>query len=216
MDKLKLLSVVDRLEKLRDAAPDIDDEPEPEPPTEEQLFVAALEGADTPQRFLAVPHDLALDSRAKGWAGDPWCVVFLGKVGVGKTWQATRLFGGLRQAAKKSGGRCSALWISASSAVEQIRAEIATDHDGRTLRRMLDCDLLLLDDFGAERDSDFGRDKLSLVLCHRYNHELPTILTSNLEDSQGVPSLEKVEPRLASRVGSGVVIRVAGRDRRLK
>jgi DNA replication protein DnaC len=60
-------------------------------------------------------------------------------------------------------------------------------------------DLLVLDDLGASRDSEFLEDALYLVVSRRYNNKLPTIYTTNL-------SLEV----LAQRIGERIVSRING------
>jgi DNA replication protein DnaC len=50
------------------------------------------------------------------------------------------------------------------------------------LRPLLDADLLILDDLGAERTSEWVQETLGLVVNTRYNARRPTIFTSNLVD----------------------------------
>jgi len=48
---------------------------------------------------------------------------------------------------------------------------------------VLKADLLVLDDLGAERSSEWVQETLGLVVNTRYNERRPTIFTSNLKDS---------------------------------
>jgi DNA replication protein DnaC len=48
---------------------------------------------------------------------------------------------------------------------------------------VLNADLLVLDDLGAERTSEWVQETLGLVVNTRYNARRPTIFTSNLVDS---------------------------------
>jgi DNA replication protein DnaC len=50
------------------------------------------------------------------------------------------------------------------------------------LKPLLDADLLVLDDLGAERTSEWVQETLGLVVNTRYNGKRPTIFTSNLVD----------------------------------
>ena len=50
------------------------------------------------------------------------------------------------------------------------------------LEPLLESDLLVLDDVGAERTSEWVQETLGLVVNTRYNSRRPTILTSNLLD----------------------------------
>ena len=50
------------------------------------------------------------------------------------------------------------------------------------LKPLLEADLLVLDDLGAERTSEWVQETLGLVVNTRYNAKRPTIFTSNLID----------------------------------
>jgi DNA replication protein DnaC len=53
--------------------------------------------------------------------------------------------------------------------------------------------LLILDDLGAQSSTPWAQEKLFQLLNHRYNAQLPTVITTNLR-------LEDIEPRLRSRL----------------
>ncbi|HEY8745583.1 MAG TPA: ATP-binding protein, partial [Chloroflexota bacterium] len=59
--------------------------------------------------------------------------------------------------------------------------------------------LLVLDDFGSQSGSPWAEEKLFQIVNHRYNHGLPTVVTTNLPP-------ERVEPRLLSRIMGGASI----------
>jgi DNA replication protein DnaC len=50
------------------------------------------------------------------------------------------------------------------------------------LRPVMDADLLVLDDLGAEKTSEWVEETMNLVVNTRYSEERPTIFTSNYED----------------------------------
>lgn len=165
-----------------------------------------------PERYRAVDQSLELHPAVVKWTGEPTFVTYLGAVGSGKTWQATRLLGELKCCG------WDARWFDTSLALQQVLGEIGTDQDGRTLRSLMETEVILLDDVLAERDTPFNLDKLSLILRQRYNRQLATIITSNSMDREGRPSLDgirQLEPRLASRLSEGIVIKIGGKDRRL-
>ena len=68
--------------------------------------------------------------------------------------------------------------------------------------------LLILDDLGREKTTDWTRDVLYDLINYRYSHRLPTIFTTN-EDLGGY------DEAIASRVMSGVVAVFRGPDRRI-
>ncbi len=51
------------------------------------------------------------------------------------------------------------------------------------IKPLLDAELLVLDELGAEKTTDWVRDILMFILNHRYNHVKPTIITTNYPDS---------------------------------
>ena len=72
--------------------------------------------------------------------------------------------------------------------------------------------VLVLDDFAAERSTDWWAMQLYTVVNRRWLNELPTIVTTNLNPR----AMEKaIDPRTYSRLyGGSLVFEVSGRDRR--
>lgn len=81
------------------------------------------------------------------------------------------------------------------------------------LDRCIEVHALVLDDLGSERYTDFVFENLYLIISERYSYraERVTIVTSNLD--LDVIS-EKIDPRLASRLGAGTVLPMEGTDYR--
>ena len=69
-------------------------------------------------------------------------------------------------------------------------SEIAYDELFETLRNT---PLLILDDLGAQSSTPWAQEKLFQLLNHRYNAQLPTVITTNQR-------LDQMEPRLRSRL----------------
>ncbi|MFF2480260.1 ATP-binding protein [Paenibacillus sp. NPDC058071] len=85
----------------------------------------------------------------------------------------------------------------------------------RKIDRVKNVPLLLLDDIGAGTMTDFSREQTILILNHRMNKRLSTIVTSNYRASE-----LREEHRLGARIISRLVnkaagIELGGRDRRL-
>lgn len=76
-----------------------------------------------------------------------------------------------------------------------------------------DVDVLVLDDLGTERATDWTAERLYAVVNRRWLEERPTVVTTNLEPAR---LEESIGPRAYSRlVGSGAVnVRLTGNDRR--
>jgi DNA replication protein DnaC len=78
---------------------------------------------------------------------------------------------------------------------------------------LLDSDVLIFDDLGADKSSDFLRESLLNLLDRLYSDERPVIVTSNLT----IEKLNDIEPRLASRVAEMCVpIELIGQDFRIR
>ena len=77
--------------------------------------------------------------------------------------------------------------------------------------------LLVLDDVGAERNTEWARDILAEIINFRYTNSLPTIVTTNLrfDGSAGESFSEKFDERTESRLYDMCqLIKVEGHDRR--
>ena len=68
------------------------------------------------------------------------------------------------------------------------------------LRSLQTVDLLLLDDLGAEKQTDWAAERLYLVINGRYERELPTIVTSNLTIDQMTAMHPEMGARIVSRL----------------
>ena len=81
------------------------------------------------------------------------------------------------------------------------------------VQRYTDAPLLVFDDLGAERISDWSRQQFSLIIDRRYRDMRPIILTSNLSlDDIAV----KLDDRIASRlVEMGAIVELTGSDHRI-
>jgi DNA replication protein DnaC len=66
------------------------------------------------------------------------------------------------------------------------------------LQPVMEADLLVLDDLGAEKPSEWVEETMNLIVNTRYNERRPTIFTSNYED---LPDQEGDPQSLKARVG---------------
>jgi DNA replication protein DnaC len=137
----------------------------------------------------------------KEWGGDS-DVLLLGNVGAGKTHAAVAL------AREVYDQGVEIMFRPALGLVEDLKP----DGDPRALERASKAGLLILDDLGTERRTDFAADRISLLLVTRYDDCLPTIVTSNL-------SPEVLERQVGERIWSRLYhdslrVKTAGSDRR--
>ena len=81
------------------------------------------------------------------------------------------------------------------------------------INNLSEANILILDDLGAEKSSEFALQSLYVIIDQRYSEIRPTIITSNLSLGE---IAEKVGDRIASRIaGMCKVIELKGKDRRL-
>lgn len=144
------------------------------------------------------------------WWDERWLVFVHGGVtGCGKTHLATAVF----LEAVESGEFRTHRWLSTKGLLSAVTDEIAGKAERRAERDAREAQLLLLDDLGAERATDFAREVLAGILCHRYDWQLPTILTSNADD---LAAIDALDPRLSSRLAHrSLLVHRGGEDARI-
>jgi DNA replication protein DnaC len=101
---------------------------------------------------------------------------FCGDVGTGKTHLAVAVMNEI--ITRK---RVPSLFVTVPELLDNLRG--AYNDPGRDIDEWMDsvknADLLLLDDLGAERANEWVRERIFVIVNHRYREELPTIFTSN-------------------------------------
>lgn len=78
------------------------------------------------------------------------------------------------------------------------------------MKKLKDCDLLILDDFGTQKNTDWVLSKLDTIIDYRYIYEKSLIITTNLS----LKSIGEISGRIASRLSSGEVVTLTGIDYR--
>jgi DNA replication protein DnaC len=141
-------------------------------------------------------------------AADPRTAGFLlltGSFGTGKTHES---YGALRRIAEAGLDRYEVIAITAPDMYALMRpggSERGTEYEVKRLKKI---PLLLIDDLGTEKVSEFTEEATYRLLNERYNESLPTLITSNLPaDSrdkngkkQGPDLIEKLGERIADRL----------------
>lgn len=119
----------------------------------------------------------------------------LGPPGVGKTHLGVAV---LRQVMSTRGAR--GLFYDTRDLLRVIRNTydpIVRTTEFEVLRPVMEADLLVLDDLGAEKTSEWVEETLNLIVNTRYNERRITIFTSNYEDDP-----DDTEPNsLVARIG---------------
>jgi DNA replication protein DnaC len=63
--------------------------------------------------------------------------------------------------------------------------------------------LLILDDFGAQHETEWAVSKLDQIIDCRYEHRRPLVVTTNL-------ALNRLPPRIDDRLSEGLLVQLAG------
>jgi DNA replication protein DnaC len=161
------------------------------------------------QAWVAQLSDSALTTRRTGYPvvrTGPSTLV-LGPVGTGKTHQA---YGALRDLAL-SGVICKWRAITEATLLRRMRpradSNAATEFD-----TLVDAHVLLLDDLGTEKRSEWNEAILLDLINTRYEHIRPTIITSNVKQRDFTDTFG---PRITSRLAEmAQIITLVGDDRR--
>jgi DNA replication protein DnaC len=146
------------------------------------------EGARIPERFAACSFatfpsspttDLTIAS-LRAWLLSPgWAIVLMGNFGVGKTGLA---ISALREVAELQ--RRPGLFVKTPDLLARIKATYAKDAtttEATVLDSLRTVDYLVLDDIGADKDTDWATSMLFQVLDDRHDHQRKTIVTTNLD-----------------------------------
>jgi DNA replication protein DnaC len=134
-------------------------------------------------------------------------LLLLGPTGTGKTFEA---FGALRALAE-SGVSCAWTATTAADMYARLRPRHRVDSE-EEFERYLKARVLVVDDLGAAKASEFTEEVNYRLINHRYEREMPTLITSNVLPRDLAASVgERVASRLTEMAGRVVL---GGADRR--
>lgn len=139
-----------------------------------------------------------------------------GQRGSGKTHMAAAMIREIVMDKTPWHSTASLQWVSVPDLLLEIRAsfrEKAERSEQEIIEQYSECRVLVLDDLGAEKTTEWSLQTLYTILDRRYREERQTIITSNLSLDE---LADKLDDRIASRLSELCrVVVLSGPDRRL-
>jgi DNA replication protein DnaC len=146
----------------------------------------------------------------RSWQADK-NIYFHGHVGTGKTHLAVSL---LKKAIVDLCIQTEV--ITGVNLLYEIKATFSdrsNENSDEIIARYSNIPLLIIDDLGAERSTDWVREVFYLIIDNRYSAMLPTIVTSNFSPKD---LADKLDDRMISRLLDGaIILNLEGPDHRL-
>lgn len=137
----------------------------------------------------------------------PRSLVILGSVGTGKTWTGLAI---LRALLAEDAVPCT--YTTVADMLEQLRPVPAGSGLDVDLLQFAGTPILMLDDLGSERVTEWAAEQLYRLADHRARNQLPVIVTSNLSGEQ---IKAQYDERTVQRLfGGAKLIQIAGESRR--
>ena len=126
-------------------------------------------------------------------------LLFMGPVGTGKTHLSTAILRGLIQ----KGVPC--LFYEFGALLKEIQNSynpVSQTSELKVLAPVYETEVLVLDELGAVKPTDWVRDTMTQVINTRYNDKKLTIFTTNYTDTRRQRSEETLEDRVGARLRS--------------
>lgn len=143
---------------------------------------------------------------AESFDGTGKGILMVGNTGLGKTHLSLSIANVLIPR-----GFC-VLYSSANELIRKINKEQFEGQDGDTLSLAKDCDLLILDDLGVEKVTEWSSSLLYEIINTRQNRRAPIIANTNLDLDE---LKEKYKDRISSRLFSMKIMFFEGSDNRV-
>lgn len=97
-----------------------------------------------------------------------------------------------------------AQFVTATGMLQSLRPGGDEDDSAKVLRSLVKARVLVIDDLGAERLTDWGADRVFEIVNARHNAEMPTLVTSNYR-------MDELAKRITQQVGAKMGDRIVER-----
>jgi DNA replication protein DnaC len=142
-------------------------------------------------------------------------LLLLGPCGIGKTHLAVSV---LKQVVQEKGD--TGIFYDFRDLLREIQSSwnaVSQTTELEVLRPVLSANLLVLDELGANKPTDWVRDTIAHIINCRYNEKKLTVFTSNYPDVAQRPGEETLSDRIGVRLRSRLyemckVIEIRGKD----
>lgn len=127
-------------------------------------------------------------------------LLFMGTCGVGKTHLSVAI---LRELIEKKGVNC--LFYEFGSLLKEIQNSynpVSQTSELTVLAPIIEAEVVVLDELGATKPTDWVRDTMMQIINARYNDKKLTIFTTNYMDTRAAPATETLEDRIGTRLRS--------------
>jgi len=105
-------------------------------------------------------------------------------------------------------------FINSTRLFIELRQSISRGDEEVKLKEFTSNNILVIDDIGTEKLSDYTLQSWYYIINERYNNLLPTMLTSNLSLRILAETYGSIGDRIASRISSGLVVNIGDYDYR--
>jgi DNA replication protein DnaC len=188
----------------------IDDTPRPDEPGHPEYHRQQRAAFALARWNTAVPHRYrqatATHPDIQTWADraahnhhDAGFLVLNGNIGTGKTHQA---YGALRRIAEAGPRRFEMIATTAPDLYGRLRPGGSDKGSEHELKQYARIQLLLIDDLGTEKLSEFTEEATYRIVNERYNACLPLIITTNLMIRTAPGNAQSLADRLGDRLAS--------------
>lgn len=135
-------------------------------------------------------------------------LLLYGEVGSGKTYQAASIANYLTDKGRM------VLMATISELTSKINEDFGENRD-MWMRRIAQADLMILDDFGAERRTEYGNEQAYTIIDARYRSNKPLVVTTNLTLEEMGAEPDVARKRINDRIREMCVpIKIDGDSRR--